>query len=86
MKDGRIAAQGTLDDIIAADPDMYSEYNKAVKLASESEAEAELSGQESDTTKEERTRLHQQVQTVILSRQLSKSKYLRFSKEGYGTA
>ncbi len=27
MKDGRISAQGDLEDIIAADPDMYSEYD-----------------------------------------------------------
>ncbi|XP_071784145.1 ATP-binding cassette sub-family C member 9-like isoform X2 [Asterias amurensis] len=64
MKDGRIAAQGTLDDIIAADPDMYSEYNKAIELASESEAELEQSGYESESVKEERARLQQQVKTL----------------------
>ena len=68
MKDGRIAAQGTLDDIIAADPDMYSEYNKAVELASESEAELEQSGYESESVKEERLRLQQQVKTAILKK------------------
>ena len=41
MKDGRIAAQGDLDDIIAADPDMYSEYDQAVKAASDMESESE---------------------------------------------
>ena len=72
MKDGRIAAQGTLDDVIAADPDMYSEYNKAIELASESEAELEQSGYESESVKEERLRLKQQVKTAILTKQISK--------------
>ncbi|XP_033648066.1 ATP-binding cassette sub-family C member 9-like [Asterias rubens] len=74
MKDGRIAAQGTLDDIIAADPDMYSEYNKAVELASESEAELEQSGYESESVKEERLRLQQQVKTAILKKDGDKSR------------
>ncbi|XP_038066901.1 ATP-binding cassette sub-family C member 9-like [Patiria miniata] len=72
MKDGRIAAQGTLDDIIAADPDMYSEYNQAVQQATESEAEAELSGYESEATREERLRLQRQVKSKTLSKQISK--------------
>ncbi|XP_071784198.1 ATP-binding cassette sub-family C member 9-like isoform X1 [Asterias amurensis] len=72
MKDGRIAAQGTLDDVIAADPDMYSEYNKAIELASESEAELEQSGYESESVKEERAQLQQQVKTAILTKQISK--------------
>ena len=72
MKDGRIAAQGTLDDIIAADPDMYSEYNKAIELASESEAELEQSGYKSESVKEERAQLQQQVKTAILTKQISK--------------
>ncbi|XP_038069146.1 ATP-binding cassette sub-family C member 9-like isoform X2 [Patiria miniata] len=41
MKDGRIAAQGDLDAIIAADPDMYSEYDQAVKAVSDMESESE---------------------------------------------
>ncbi|XP_038067008.1 ATP-binding cassette sub-family C member 9-like [Patiria miniata] len=71
MKNGKIAAMGTLDDIIAADPEMYSEYNKAVKAVSESEAEAELSGYESEATREERLRLQQQVKTAVLKKQPS---------------
>ncbi|XP_022081586.1 ATP-binding cassette sub-family C member 9-like [Acanthaster planci] len=73
MKDGRIAAQGTLDDIITADPDMYSEYNQAVRAATESEAEGELSGYESEATREERLRLQRQVKSKTLqSKQLPK--------------
>ena len=72
MKDGKIAAKGTLDDIIAADPDMYGEYNLAVKLVSESEAE--LSGNESETVREERHRLQQQVKKVVLAKQPSNGK------------
>ncbi len=75
MKDGRIAAQGTLDDIIAADPDMYSEYNKAVELASESEAEMEQSGCESDSMKHERAHLLQQVKTLTKKRIVTKGSY-----------
>ncbi|XP_022081211.1 ATP-binding cassette sub-family C member 9-like [Acanthaster planci] len=71
MKNGRIAAMGNLDDIIAADPDMYSEYDKAVKAVSESEAEGELSGNESEGTKEERLRLQRQVKTAVLRKQPS---------------
>ncbi len=74
MKDGKIAAQGTLDDIIAADPDMYSEYNKAVELASESEAEMEQSGYESDSVKDKRMRLLQQVKSAIMTEKLTKGK------------
>ena len=72
MKDGRIAAQGTLDDIISADPDMYSEYNQAVQMATESEAEGELSGYESEATREERLRLQRQVKSKTLTKQLPK--------------
>ena len=73
MKDGVVAAQGTLEDIIAADPDMYSEYDKAVKLVSESEAEiqGDLSGYESEATKAERLRLRRQVKNKVPAMQLS---------------
>ncbi len=74
MKDGKIAAQGTLDDIIAADPDMYSEYNKSVELASESEAEMEQSGYESESMKEERAHLQEQVKTFSKKRKAFKGK------------
>ena len=69
MKDGRIAAQGSLDDIIAADPDMYSEFDKAVKLATESENEAEQSGYESEGTRQERLRLQKIVKKAVLAKQ-----------------
>lgn len=67
MKDGKVSAQGTLDDIIAADPDMYSEYNKAVELATESEVEAELSGNESESTRAERLQLQREVKKRAMS-------------------
>ncbi|XP_022081543.1 ATP-binding cassette sub-family C member 9-like [Acanthaster planci] len=51
MKDGRIAAQGDLDDIITADPDMYSEYDQAVKAVSDIESESE-SGTETQLERE----------------------------------
>ena len=41
MKDGKIAHQGTLQDIIDELPEVYSEYQQAVKTASESETEME---------------------------------------------
>ncbi|XP_038068619.1 ATP-binding cassette sub-family C member 9-like [Patiria miniata] len=63
IEDGRIVAQGTLDDIITAYPDMYSEYNQAVKLATESEAEAEMSGYESESMKQDRLLMERQVKT-----------------------
>ena len=41
MKDGKIAHQGTLQDIIDEAPELYSEYQQAVKAATESETERE---------------------------------------------
>ena len=41
MKDGKIAHQGTLQDIIDELPEVYSEYQQAVKTATESETETE---------------------------------------------
>ncbi|XP_038067188.1 ATP-binding cassette sub-family C member 9-like [Patiria miniata] len=41
MKDGKIAYQGTLQDIIDEAPELYSEYQQAVKTATESETEAD---------------------------------------------
>ena len=64
MEGGRVVAQGTLQDIVAAFPDMYSEFDRAVKHASESEAELASSGQESDFRKEERLHVHKQVKAA----------------------
>ncbi|XP_033647299.1 ATP-binding cassette sub-family C member 9-like [Asterias rubens] len=41
MKEGRIAHQGTLQDIVDETPDLYNEYQQAVKTATESETELE---------------------------------------------
>ncbi|XP_022110730.1 ATP-binding cassette sub-family C member 9-like [Acanthaster planci] len=41
MKDGRVACQGTFRDIIDEVPELYSEYQQAVKTTTESETEAE---------------------------------------------
>ncbi|XP_022105345.1 ATP-binding cassette sub-family C member 9-like [Acanthaster planci] len=41
MKDGKVAHQGTLQDIIDEAPELYSEYQRAVKTATESETETE---------------------------------------------
>ena len=52
MKDGRVAHQGTLDDIIEESPDLYSEYQRAVKFSeSESESQESMRGM-SDNEKE----------------------------------
>ena len=61
MEGGRIVAQGTLDDIIAAYPDMYQEYQQAVKAATESEAEFAQSGYESESMRQDRILLESQV-------------------------
>ncbi|XP_033647740.1 ATP-binding cassette sub-family C member 9-like [Asterias rubens] len=70
MKDGRISSQGDLDDIIAADPDMYSEYDQAVKAVSDVESESE-SGTETMFEREELRRKSAQF-TRRLSAQLNK--------------
>ena len=41
MKGGKIALQGTLQDIIDEAPEVYSEYQRAVKTATETETERE---------------------------------------------
>ncbi|XP_071806257.1 ATP-binding cassette sub-family C member 9-like [Asterias amurensis] len=41
MKEGRITHQGTLQDIVDETPDLYNEYQQAVKTATESETELE---------------------------------------------
>ncbi|XP_022105344.1 ATP-binding cassette sub-family C member 9-like [Acanthaster planci] len=41
MKDGEVAHQGTLQDIIDEAPELYSEYQQAIKTVTESETEAE---------------------------------------------
>ncbi|XP_022081606.1 ATP-binding cassette sub-family C member 9-like [Acanthaster planci] len=69
MKDGRITARGDLDDIIASDPVMYSEYHKAVRVASESETET--SSLDSGSITEERRQLQQRVRSAFLVNQIS---------------
>ena len=83
MKDGRISSQGDLDDIIAADPDMYSEYDQAVKAVSDVESESE-SGTETMFEREELRRKSAQF-TRRLSAQLNKplSKFEGIGKHKY---
>ncbi|XP_038050112.1 ATP-binding cassette sub-family C member 9-like isoform X2 [Patiria miniata] len=45
MRDGRIAQEGTLQDLAAAEPDLYSGYEKAVKGMTDLESEAETDGE-----------------------------------------
>ena len=56
MKDGRIAAMGTIDDIIKADPDMYEEV-KQVSAAGWDDAQAE-------SVEEERHALQKSVSRI----------------------
>ena len=41
MKDGKVANQGTFQDIVDKAPELYTEYQQAVKTATETETEAE---------------------------------------------
>ena len=64
MKDGTITAKGDLDDIIASDPVVYSEYHRAIQVASESEVET--SSLDSGSIKEERRQLLRRVKSAVL--------------------
>ncbi|XP_071498097.1 ATP-binding cassette sub-family C member 9-like [Diadema antillarum] len=69
MKDGKILLQGDPDDIAAADPSLCADWQKAIKVMTESEAE--LSGAESEAVLEERRSLKKQISRLELS--MSKS-------------
>lgn len=58
MRDGAIAHEGTLEDIAAAEPDLYSGYETAVRRMTESEGE---------TDKESRTH-----ELIRIKRQISR--------------
>ena len=58
MKDGRIATIGSPDEVAVSDPNLCSEWSRAVQLVSESETE---SGAESEGVRQERRALRKQV-------------------------
>ena len=63
MKDGRIAHQGTFADIEDAKPDVYTGFQRALQMVTESETETENEG--------EALKLEQR----LLKRQVSKQKW-----------
>ncbi|XP_054751628.2 ATP-binding cassette sub-family C member 9-like isoform X1 [Lytechinus pictus] len=75
MKDGQIELQGDPEEIAKADPSLCADWQRALRVFSESEAE--LSGNESEALQEERLSLKKQVaklqQTTILSTESSQN-------------
>ena len=80
MKDGKVAHQGTLQDIVDEVPDLYSEYQQAVKTATESETETEeITSRLSD---DERKEFFKRKMSRELSIESSKAKREKFGPGG----
>ncbi|XP_022093816.1 ATP-binding cassette sub-family C member 9-like isoform X2 [Acanthaster planci] len=58
MKEGRVAQEGMLEDIMAAEPDLYNGYQKAVKEMTDLESEAETDG---ESRKQEMMQIRKQI-------------------------
>ncbi|XP_030855894.1 ABC transporter C family member 8 [Strongylocentrotus purpuratus] len=69
MKDGQIALQGDPEEIAKADPSLCADWQRALHVFSESEAE--LSGAESEAVHEERLSLKKQIAKLQQSAGLS---------------
>ena len=87
MKDGKIKEQGTFQDIQERNPELYNQWQDAVRKASESESTIASSGDESDDIREEREELKRQVakqnSEADLETQIEKGKVICWSKKGF---
>ncbi|XP_038050114.1 ATP-binding cassette sub-family C member 9-like [Patiria miniata] len=58
MRDGRIAQEGTLQDLVAAEPDLYSGYQKAVKEVTDLESDAKA---DEESREQEMMKIRKQI-------------------------
>ena len=64
MKDGKVAHQGTFEDIEEEQPDVYSGFKKAMQMVTESETETEA--EQEQHVRQERMLLQRQVSKQLL--------------------
>ena len=58
MREGRIAHEGTLEEIAAAEPDLYSGYERAVQEMTDLESDAET---DAESRKREMMQIRRQI-------------------------